>query len=267
MKAQLFDSKGGKKTQIELPELFTTKIREDMVLKYFEADKFKQPNSLDPEAGKKHSASGKIRHRRHRWGSHYGRGIARLPRKTLWRRGTQFYWIGAEVSGTRGGRVAHPPKGIGKEKKINKKEIKLAMNSAMAATASKDFVVSRYVSLDKIDAVPAIIESLPEKTKALIESLRKIFGNAFDLVLKKKTVRAGIGKRRNRKYKSNAGLLLVVGKDEKAKFSGIDVRSTDNVTIADFVPLGRLTLYTKKALEELEGKKESKKEAKKEAKK
>lgn len=259
MKAQLYSKEGSKKAQVELPKLFETPIREDIVQKFFEIDKFIQPHSTDPEAGKKHSASGKISHRRHRWGGHYGRGIARLPRKTMWRRGTQFYWIGAEVSGTRGGRVAHPPKGIGKEKKINKKEIKLAVNSAFASTASPDFVVKRYSTLEKIDSVPFVIDSLPSKTKDFVSVLKKIFGSSFSLVLKKKAVRAGKGTRRGRKYKSNAGLLLIVGKNEKAKFSGIEIRSVEEVTIADLYPLGRLTLYTKKALEELEGKKEAKK--------
>lgn len=256
MKAQLYDSKGAKKSQLDLPRLFTTKIREDIVAKYFETDKFQQPNSLDPEGGKKHSASGKISHRRHKWGSHYGKGISRVPRKTMWRRGSQFFWIGAEISGSRGGRVSHPPKGIGKEKKINKKEIILAMNSAVAATANKDFVVERYATLEKIGAVPAVIESLPNKTKDLIEALKKIFGSSFNLVLKKKKVRAGKGKLRNRKYKSNAGLLLVVGNEEEAKFNGMDIISTGDLTIADLVPLGRLTLYTKKAIEDLKDKKE-----------
>jgi len=251
MKTTLFDSKGSKKSDIELPALFSTKVRSDIISKYYRTDKFAQPYSTDPEAGKKHSASGTISHKRHDWKGHYGRGIARLPRKTMWRRGTQFFWIGAEVSGTRGGRRAHPPKGIGVEKKINKKEIVIAMNSAFAATASKDHITERYATLEKIDIAPAVIDSLPEKTKDLIATLKKIYGDAISLILKSKTVRAGKGKARGRKYKSNAGLLLITGKDEKAKFSGLDIKSTDDVRISDLYPLGRLTLYTKTAVEEL----------------
>ena len=83
--------------------------------------------------------------------------------------------------------------------------------------------------------------------------MKKICGDNFPLVLKKKTVRAGKGKARGRKYKSNAGLLIITGKDEKAKFRGLDVVPLNEVTIADFYPLGRLTLYTKTALDELGG--------------
>ncbi len=251
MKAQLYAQDGSKKSQIDLPAVFNTKIRLDIVQKYFELNKFIQPYATDQEAGKKYSASGKISHRRHKWGGHYGRGISRLPRKTMWRRGTQFYWVGATAPGTRGGRVAHPPKGIGKEKKINKKEVKIAINSAFAATADKDLIVKRYATLEKIDNAPAVIGSLPSKTIELTAALKKIFGEAYSLIQKKKAVRPGKGKKRGRKYKSTAGLLLITGKDEKAIFSGIDIRSTEDVAISDLFPLGRITLYTKKAIEEL----------------
>ncbi|MBU0466060.1 MAG: 50S ribosomal protein L4 [Nanoarchaeota archaeon] len=259
MKTTLYNSKGEKKSQVELPELFSTKVREDIVQKYFEADKFIQPYASFVEAGKRQSASGTISHKRHDWKGHYGRGISRIPRKTMSRRGTQFIWVGANAPGTRGGRRAHPPKGIGKEKKINKKEITLAFNSAFAATGQKHYILKRYSSLEKINSVPFVIESLPKKTKDLIQLIKQILDNAFNLAFKKKTVRAGKGKLRGRKYKSNAGGLIIIGNEEKAKFSGIEVKHLNNITISDLYPLGRLTIYTKKALEELNGENKNKK--------
>lgn len=255
MKTALFDSSGNKKSEIELPKIFNSKIRQDIALKCFEAEKMIQPYSHSPEAGKRHSASGTISHRRHEWKGHYGKGISRIPRKTMWRRGTQFYWIGAEISSARGGRRAHGPMLWRKLKKINKKESDIALNSAIAATANKELILSRYSSLEKINYVPAVIESLPDKSKEMFSSLKNIFGDAFNLVLKQKQVRSGKGKLRGRKYKSNAGLLLIAGKDEKAKFKGIDIKQIDKIKIADLYPLGRLTLYTKKALAEMEEKK------------
>jgi large subunit ribosomal protein L4e len=183
MKAKLFSSQGESKGEIDLPELFNTKPRFDLVQKFFEADKLTQPYSPDPKAGRQHSASGTISHKRHDWKGHYGRGISRIPRKTMWRRGTQFFWIGAEVSGTRGGRRAHPPKGIGKERKINKKEIQLVINSALAATANPDLITKRYETLDKPPEAPIVIESLPKKTKDLISTLKKIFSISSHLIL------------------------------------------------------------------------------------
>ena len=261
MKTTLYSSDGKKKSQIEMPKLFSVRVREDIVKKYFEADKFAQPYASSVRAGLRQSASGIISHKRHDWKGHYGRGISRVPRKIMSRRGTQFNWVGAVAPGTRGGRRAHPPKGVGQEKKINKKEIILAFNSAMAATASKDFILKRYSSLEKIENAPFVIESLPIKTKELRETIKSILGEASRLAFKNKEVRAGKGKARGRKYKSNAGALIVISPDENVKFSGIEIKTTNEIAIADFYPLGRLTVYTKKAIESLA--KEKTKEEKK----
>jgi len=106
MKATLYNSEGTKKSTVDLPKIFETRIREDIVAKYFESDKFIQPYAAKLKAGMRQSASGTISHKRHDWKGHYGRGISRIPRKTMWRRGTQFFWVGANAPGTRGGRKA-----------------------------------------------------------------------------------------------------------------------------------------------------------------
>jgi len=256
MKAKLYSPQGESKGEISLPPLFNTKPRQDMVKKYFEVEKLSQPYSPDPKAGKKHSASGTISHKRHDWKGHYGQGVSRIPRKTMWRRGTNFFWIGAEISSTRGGRRAHPPKGIGKEKKINKKEITLAFNSALAATASQELITSRYSSLDKSPEAPIVIESLPNKSKDMLSALKKIFSSSEHLIQKQKSIRAGKGKSRGRKYKISQGLLIVKGDKEEAKSSTLNIKPLSELRISDLYPLGRLTLYTKQALIELEGEKE-----------
>ncbi len=259
MKTAIYDVKGQKKGESELPDIFATGIREDIALKCFEALKQPQPYSNYPEAGKRHSASGKISHKRHDWKGHYGKGISRIPRKAIWRRGDQFFWIGAEISSTRGGRRSHPPRAFKREKKINKKEFRRAMNSVIAATADKSYILKRYSSMDKKEldkiSTPIVIESNLNdiKTKEFIALLKNIFSSLFKHVLKSKEIRAGKGKSRNRKYKSNAGLLLVTAKEEnkKIKFKGIDIKPFSEVTISDLYPLGRLAIYTEKALEEL----------------
>src|SRR3989338_10203590 len=157
MKVILYSANGDKKEEISLPEIFNAKIREDLALKYFEAEKFslRQSYSSFSEAGKRHSASGTISHRRHEWKGHYGKGISRVPRKTMHRRGINFYWVGAEVSNARGGRSAHPPKGIYRERKINKKEKAGAISSGFAATINKDYLARRYSSIKDINAISA----------------------------------------------------------------------------------------------------------------
>jgi large subunit ribosomal protein L4e len=253
MKAILYSKSGEKKSDVTLPSVFDSKIRQDIVQKYFEAEKFvlRQRYASFDEAGKRHSASGIISHRRHKWKTAYGKGISRAPRKIMWRRGTQFYWIGAEVSSARGGRTIHGPQGLYTERKINAKEKKIALSSALASTAMKDYVVKRYSSIENSPVVPVVMESFPDKTKDALKILQTIYGSSFDKIFKIKSVRAGKGKRRSRKYKENAGLLVVTAKDENVKCSGVEVKKVSELRIRDLYPLGRLTLYTQKSLEEL----------------
>jgi large subunit ribosomal protein L4e len=259
MKAKILDINGKEKESIELPDCFSQPIREDIIAKVLETKKTKQPYSPSPVAGKQYSAKGKLKHLRHVWKSQYGRGISRVPRKIISRRGSQFNWEAAEAPQTRGGMRAHPPKVISmiNTKKINKKEMTLAFASALSATADEKKVVEKYKRIEKLDkSLPLIIESkiVSLKTKELILSLKKILGdNLFELAIKKKKIRAGKGKTRGRKYKSNAGMLLVLGEKEKIKTGAFEVKSVKNLAVSDLARggLGRLTLYTEQSIKEL----------------
>jgi hypothetical protein len=44
----------------------------------------------------------------------------------------------------------------------------------------------------------------------------------------------------------------VTGRDEKFKMKGIEVKKANELGIADLWPLGRLALYTEKAIEDLD---------------
>jgi len=259
MKAALYDIKGEKKSEVTLPSVFKSKVREDIAQKYFEANKFYLMQAYSPyeEAGRRHSASGIVSHRRHKWKGHYGKGISRVPRKIMSRRGTQFFWIGAEVSGTRGGRKVHSPTGLRRPRKINKKEVQIALNSAIASTANKNYILKRYSSLNNIPlSLPLIIDKIDNtKTKEFINFIKNMFGEMFNKAIKNKSERSGKGRRRGRRYKSNAGLILIKSKDENFKMTGIDVKNVNEVGIQDLYPLGRIAVYTEKALKELENKK------------
>ena len=160
-KASVLSVDGKPIKEISMPEFFSGKIREDIVQKCLEARKSKQPYAPFYMAGLQASASGQLKHARRKWKTAYGKGISRIPRKIMWRRGTQFFWIGATISGTRGGRSVHAPSGIRTPIKMNSKEITLALNSAFAATASKDLVEKRYSTISELSHVPFVIESLP----------------------------------------------------------------------------------------------------------
>jgi large subunit ribosomal protein L4e len=264
MKTALYNIEGKKIKEINLPKCFSSTIREDIVLKVFEAKKTKQPYSPSPVAGKQYSARGKIRHRRHVWQTSYGRGMSRVPRKVMSRRGTQFNWEAASIPFARGGMRAHPPKIVSmiNTKKINKNEIKMALNSAISSTANPKMISKKYERIEEksIKEVPFVIESKLNKIKSkdLIEKIKLILGeNLFQVALKKRVQRAGKGKTRGRKYKSNAGLLIVLGEKEKLKTNAFDIVNVKNLSLNDLASggLGRLTLYTEDAIKDLENKK------------
>jgi large subunit ribosomal protein L4e len=263
MKIQILDTEG-KKTREITTSLFEEPVREDIICKVVEAEKIWQPYASKYRAGMDRSASGLQRKRRHRWKSNRGRGLSRIPRKVMSRRGTQFNWIGAIVPGTRGGRKAHPPKGSVNLKKINKKEFLKALLSALTLTSRAEELQKKYTRLKnkKIDTkLPLVVESkiLEFKTKEFFDSLKKILGELYEVGIQKKTTRAGKGKLRGRKYKKNAGLLFVTGKREDLKVKGVEIIKANQLTVSDLASNGaRLTLFTENAIQELQQIKEKK---------
>jgi large subunit ribosomal protein L4e len=259
MKTKILDINGNEKENIEMPKVFGASIRADIVSKVLETKKRQQPYSPSPIAGKQHSAKGLIVHARHVWRSGYGRGASRVPRKIFSRKGSQFNWEGAEVPQAKGGMRAHPPKVIQflKNLKINKKELKIAFESALSATANEKYLIKKYSTLEKLDKkMPLIISSniLKLKTKDLLKTLKLILGKElYNIAIRKKTIRAGKGKLRGRKYKSNAGFLFVLGNNEKLKTSLFEVKNVKNLNVINLAEggLGRLTIYSEEAIKNL----------------
>ena len=176
------------------------------------------------------------------------------------RRGSQFNWVGATVPSAVGGRRAHPPKVISmiNKKRINKKEMKIALISALTATTEVKEIKNKYGKLkdSKIKSLPLVVESkvVSLKTKDLISSLKKILGDElFKVALRKKSVRSGKGKLRGRKYKSNAGMLLVTGKNEKLKTNAFEIKNSENLGVVDLAKgkMGRLIVYTENSIKNL----------------
>jgi large subunit ribosomal protein L4e len=265
MKSKLYDVKGTEKGSVELPKEFSAKVREDIVAKVIESTKKIHPYSPSPVAGKQHAAKGKIVHRRHVWRSGYGKGQSRVPRKIFSQKGTRFNMEAAEVPFARGGMRAHPPKveHFMKELKINKKEMKIAFISALSATANEKYVLNKYSSVEKTDRKVPFVVSISEKMKAkeLLNGMKNILGNLYNVAIKKKSVRAGRGTMRGRKYKSNAGMLLVTGNNENVKIKMFEVKPVRELSVGDLARggLGRLTVYTENAIKDLENKFKEKK--------
>lgn len=254
MKADILNLEGKKIKSIDLPVQFSEEYRPDIinraVLAYFSSQR--HPYGAFDRAGKQQSA--KLSRRRHSYKTAYGIGISRSPRKTVWRRGMQFGWVGAFAPFTVGGRRAHPPKSEKIwEEKINKKEKRKAIRSAIAATALKE--------LHNYD-VPFVVEDKFEelsKTKDVENALLKLnLGSELERCETRK-IRAGVGKLRGRKYKEKKGPLIVVSRDCKL------LKSAGNIAGIEIVPVNalnasvltksynnsRLTIYTEGAISRL----------------
>lgn len=258
MKAQILDINGKKIKEINTI-LFEEPIREDIIYKIVEAEKIKHASAPRLYAGMDRSASGRIRRKRHSWKSGYGRGMSRIPRKTMWRRGTQFSWVGAIIPSAKGGRRAHPPKGLGRIKKINKKELNKALFSALTYSNSIVELKKKYSSLQNKELkdikLPIIVEEkiLKLNTKDFLNSLKNLLRDFYPIAVQKKSKRAGIGKLRGRKYKKNAGVLFIISKDENIKIKGIDVVKTNELSVSHLADNGaRLVFFTEKAIKSLE---------------
>lgn len=207
MKADVLDLSGKKVKTIELPEQFEEAYRPNLIQRAIRVIFRNNIQGYGAKVGAGMRQSAKISRRRRNYKGSYGHGISRVPRKSLWSRGTQFGWVGAISPGTVGGRNAHPPKA---EKdwtiKINKKERKKAIRSAIGASA-KDMVVFE-----------SKVESL-NKTKEINDLISKLgLDNEIDR-LKEKKIRSGKGKSRGRKYKVRLGPLFVVSKKCKLQQS------------------------------------------------
>jgi large subunit ribosomal protein L4e len=185
----------------------------------------------------------------------YGRGMSRVPRKLMMSRGGQFHWVGATSPNTRGGRRAHPPRveSMTVFLKINKKEMRLALMSALSATINSEKICLKYSKVEKdlIKNIPAIIEKIDGiKAKNLSELIISVLGNSlYEIVLKKKSVRAGRGKMRGRKYKANAGILIVIGEKEKLKTKMFEVQKVKTLSVNLLQRAGKEeSLFTQKML-------------------
>lgn len=262
MKIKIFDGKSMELGSIDLPSQFNEEIRPDLIKRAVHASQAnaRQKYGAKPDAGLRVSAD--LSRKRHDYKGSYGHGISRVPRKIMSARGTRFNWVGAEVPGTVGGRRAHPPKSEKEwSKKINKKERKKAIRSALSATLIPQIVSQRGHLIPK--NYPFVLNDDLEtlsKTSETLTILKKLGLTEELFRTESKKVRAGKGKARGRKYKTKVGPLIVVSKPcslQKAakNILGLDVRVVSRLSTELLAPgadYGRLTLFTKLALERME---------------
>ncbi|MCE5214691.1 MAG: 50S ribosomal protein L4 [Methanobacterium sp.] len=253
-KIKVYSLEGEEIDEIELPDIFTEEFRPDLIKRAVISSQTAriQPWGTDPMAGKRTSAES--------FGA--GRGAAMVPRVKGSRHPAGSK--GAFVPHAVGGRRAHPPRAARIiHEKINKKERRLAIRSAVAATGNPDLVESRGHYTENVVQIPLVVDDELCKVKRTSDTreIMKKLGVMDDIVRAKsgRKIRAGRGKTRGRKYKTPKGPLLVVGEDKGISLGarnhpGVDIVVVDNLNAELLAPgthPGRLTIYTKSAIERL----------------
>jgi large subunit ribosomal protein L4e len=244
MNATIRDLDGEDAGTLELPAVFETPYRPDLIKRAVLAAQAnrKQAYGADPYAGMRTPAES--------FGS--GRGMAHVPRENGQAR---------RVPQTVGGRKAHPPKAEKDQgKNINKKERKLAVRSAIAATADAELVAERGHQFDDDVDLPLVVSDEFEellKTQEAAEVFEALGVHGDVDRAEDRSVKAGRGKTRGRKYRRPSSVLVVTSEEPSRaarNLAGVDVATGSSVNAEDLAPGaqgGRLTVWTESALEEV----------------
>ncbi len=234
---------------LALPLAFSAPIRPDLIHRAVVAAQShrRQPYGTSPTAGLRHSVE---------W-SGKGRGVARTPRLMDSMRG-------AQAPNTVGGRPAHPPR-VERiwEKKINRKERRLAFASALAATREPKLAVGRGHSVPPALHLPVVLEDLVEEivhtrdAQVLLERL-KLWNDVERAREGTHLTSSGRARRRGRVRRTPRSLLVVTSGPGKAlgfrNLAGVEVVPARRLATEDLAPggaAGRLTLFSRAAVESL----------------
>jgi large subunit ribosomal protein L4e len=249
-KVNVYSLKGDVVRTAELPSVFGTAFRPDVIKKAVVAEEAnkRQPYGPNVGAGVRHSVS--------TWGK--GRGAARVQRLAQGQKG-------AESPNNVGGRRAFPPK-VEKDYslKVNRKERLLARYSALAALTDSDRVRKRGHQFADGVTLPVVLEDGVEKLKSTAEVLGALqaLGLEADVSRAKdgKNVRPGKGKMRGRRFKTPRGILIVVSDPAAPLFkgarnlAGIEVVAPEQLNTGLLAPggaAGRLAVFSEAALKKV----------------
>lgn len=234
---------------VALPLAFSSPIRPDLIQRAVVAAQShrRQPYGTSPTAGARHSV---------KW-SGKGKGVARTPRLMDSMRG-------AQAPNTVGGRPAHPPK-VERiwNKKINRKERRLAFASALAATRETNLAVHRGHTLPPALHLPVVMEDPVEEiahtrdARLLLERL-KLWDDVERARAGTHLTSSGRARRRGRVRRTPRSLLVVTSGPGKAlgfrNLAGVEVVPARRLATEDLAPggsAGRLTLFSRAAVESL----------------
>ncbi len=251
LQAKVVDLDGKELETVALPKVFRVPVREDVIWRAFVAldSHTKSVQGRDPLAGERTTAETS--------NPPTGRGISRIPRV----KGERYSNSGMAgvVESIVHGRLPFPPRSEKVTKKdINEKERRLAIASAIAATANQTFVAKRG-HLFKGE-LPIVVSDEVEKL-AKVRDLKRFLGAiGASEDLERVTSRA---RKQNpslaRIRRNSTGPLFVVSNSNILKgalksVAGVSVVRGSDLSVLDLAPgstPGRLTIWSKSALSSL----------------
>lgn len=241
---------------VRLPNVFKAPIRNDIV--QFVHDNLsrnnRQAHGVDPRAGMKHSAES--------WGT--GRAVARIPR--ISGSGTHRSGQGAFGNMCRKGRMAFGLKTWRRwHRKVNLKQRRHALASAIASTAVTSLVMARGHKVSKVPQFPLVVDDAfgnVSKTREALDVLNKLgAGEDLKRVNDKKKMRSGRSKARGKRFKKRLGPLIIVNDKSESLYratrnvEGVSLLNVNRLNIRHLAPggqLGRFVIFTQGAFTELE---------------
>jgi len=248
--------------QLKLPAVFTAPIRTDIVhfVHSNMAKNSRQAYSVKNRNGPKGIVAGH-QHSAKSWGT--GRAVARIPRVS----GGGTHRAGQAAFGNmcRSGRMFAPTKIWRKwHRKINQKQRRFAVVSALAASAIPGLVLARGHKVEQVAEVPLVIDTSVEsiqKTKEAVAILQKVGAYAdVQKVLDSRKMRAGKGKLRGRRWTQRRGPLVVYNNDDGIvqafrNLPGVELAQVSRLNLLQLAPgshVGRFIIWTQAAFEQLD---------------
>jgi large subunit ribosomal protein L4e len=250
----VYDLKGEKVDEIALPEPFEVPVFPELIRRayHLQATHSLQPKGVDPLAGRRTSAESR--------GT--GLGIARIARV----KGSGFARAGqaAGRASVVKGPQAHPPRPDKRiHKKVNERERRLALASALAATTRPELVRERGHRVPSDLTLPLVVSDELEglsKASEVIKALEALrLGEELRRCREGRKRRSGTAERRGRVHYEPRGPLLVTSAkasvwEAARNIPGLDCRPVAALGLLDLAPggrPGRLVIFTRSALQQL----------------
>jgi len=262
-KAEVFSLEGKKLREMDLPQVFHSEVDKGLIKRAVIAMQTGRIQAKGPSTRAGRDMTAQYMGSRQRPAMHRTINVehARLPRLR-----NRRYILQGQVAGVphavAGPRVHRLNKDRIIVERINDKERKKAIASAIAATIQADLVKARGHQYGAMQ-LPIVVEQKFEelgKTKDVVKALEglKVYVDVEKAKARKK-VRPGKGKGRGRKYKRSKSVLIVIEKPCKVSkaarnLEGVDVVEVRNLNAELLAPgttPGRLTVWTEKAMQTL----------------